>query len=170
LTHDPNVLDAYSDLKRSFEPPPPAAPAAAQPTAPSTAPTVGERIATPEKREEERLRKQFDEELAKLKEKVAEANGQTKAPGGPPLAFIADPTCAPVGRQWLVTGKVYNPSDKVRVAKATITLLIDGEPAKAETVEVGPVGPNQVAPYQVLFRPSRNTRNRTVTASAAWKG
>lgn len=176
LSHDPNALDAWSDLKKTIDAPAPSAPAAAQPIMPEAgAGAVDSGI----RREEEQLRKKVDEEMArlnkemkaKLDKELAEANGEpaADASGGSPLVFIADPDCWPIGRQWLVSGKVFNPGDKaVRSGKATITLLIDGEPEEEQTVDVGPIEPQKTRSYEALFRPSRNTRNHTVTASASW--
>ncbi|HXU29300.1 MAG TPA: hypothetical protein VN851_01870 [Thermoanaerobaculia bacterium] len=171
LSHDPNVLDAYSDLKREFEAPAPAAATAAQPSQSPRPPLPSPATGTASSQMQEQFRKEYEGKLAQLEKDLAEAERQmgTHSPRTSRLVFIADPTCAPIGRQWRVSGHVSNPSDKARRGKAEITLLIDGEPAKVETIEVGPVGPQGVGTYQVLFRPSRDTRNRTVTASAAWK-
>ncbi len=172
LTHDPNVLDAYSDLKGTFDAPAPAAPAEAQPAQP-TAPNPEIGAATSQmKRDQERLRNDYDAKRAKLEKDLAEAERQmgTGSSRTSRLVFIADPTCAPIGRQWLVSGHVSNPSDKAsRFGRAKITLLIDGEPAEEQTVGVGPVKPQGVMPYQALFRPTRDTRNHTVTAQASWE-
>jgi hypothetical protein len=131
-------------------------------------------------REEKQLRKNIEDEIArldkemraKLDKEVAEAKGEPAAgsPNGSSLVFVADPSCAPIGRQWLVSGHVSNSSDKAATArKVTITLLIDGEAAEERTVEVGPFRPRGILRYEALFRPSRNTRNHTVTASASWE-
>jgi hypothetical protein len=180
LSHDPNALDAFSDLKRTFDAPAAAPPPAAPP--PAAQPAVPEARAADSgiRPEEEQIRKKIDEEIARLDKEMrakldrefAEANGDpaADAAGGSLIVFIADPDCAPIGRQWLVSGKVFNPGAKaVRSRRATITLLIDGEPAEKQTVVVGPFEPQEIQSYQVLFRPSRNTRNHTVTARAGWR-
>jgi hypothetical protein len=180
LSHDPNVLDAFSDLKAKFEPPAPPAPPAApevEPSVPSVAPVAPNpgdaTVIPPAKREQERIQKLIDEQIAKMEKKLAEEKGQVEAEameGGSRLMFVAEPDCAPIGRQWRVSGTVFNTSNKRAPAqKATITLLIDGEPAEEQTVEIGPFEPLKFQGYEVLIRPSRGTFNHTVTATASWE-
>jgi hypothetical protein len=131
-------------------------------------------------REEEQIQKKIEEEVerrskemeAKLDKEAAETKWVPGAdsPHSSPLVFIAEPNCAPIGRQWLVSGKAFNSGDKaVRSRKVTITLLIDGEPAEEQTVVVGPFKPLGIQSYEALFRPSRNTYGHTVTAHASWE-
>ena len=172
LSHDPNALDAWSDLKRTFDAPAPAAQPGAPDAVPAAPNTEAGTVSPPEKLEEERLQSIFDAQIAKLEKEMAETKGQPGANSkdGSPLVFIADPDCWPIGRQWRVSGHVSNSSDKAaRSRKVTITLLIDGEPAEEQTVEVGPFEPQGIQSYEALFRPSRDTRNHTVTASASWR-
>ncbi len=166
LTHDPNALDAYSDLKRMFETPDPAA--AAQPVPPVDPSAAGSAVKT----EEDQLRQAAEAQMAKLEKDLAEARRQlgSDAPDRSPLALVADPSCAPIGRQWRVSGHVANASDKAAASrKLKIALRIDGEVAEEQVVTVGPFGPREMLKYEALFRPNRGTRNHSVTASASWE-
>jgi len=180
LSHDPNALDAWSDLKAKFDPPAPAAqpaPPEVAPVGPGVAPVAPNpedgTVSPPAKREEERLHQIFEEQMAKMEKKLAEEKRQVESEPlevSSRLVFIAEPDCAPIGREWLVSGKVFNTSNKRAPAqKATITLLIDGESAEEQTVEIGPFEPLKFQSYEVLVRPSRSTFNHRVTARASWE-
>ncbi len=174
LSHDPNVLDAFSDLKREFDAPAPPAPVQpTPPAAPSDAPNTGTVPGGSDVQSEgERIRKEVEARVAQMEKDLAAAQREVEgdSPGSSPLVFVAEPTCAPIGRQWRVSGHVANTGHKTAAArKLKIALLIDGELSEEKIVEVGPWKPQGMQKYEALFRPDRNTRHHNVTATASWE-
>ncbi|HEV7670611.1 MAG TPA: hypothetical protein VGS22_18990 [Thermoanaerobaculia bacterium] len=171
LSHDPNVLDAFSDLKKTLDAPQAAAPAAV----PAPAVPGHEVPATPRQREKEQIENEVEAAKARLERTLANAKALQEAESRPTdsarasLVLIGEPECNPSDGEWLVSGEVYNTGGAAGSKTATITLLIDGEPAEEAAVRVGPVLSRESLTYEVHFRPSRDTQDRRVTARAIWK-
>ncbi len=180
LRDDPNARDLLSDLRSLDEAEPasaPASPPVAQPplpTLPSATPPEDGPLQTDEariRREADKLQSDLETELAEAR-READPQDDPKAQAGSstPLRFLGSPHCAPFGRQWIVSGQVLNPRNRtIPATTATVTLLVDGEPAETREISIGPVGPFSRAVYEVLFRPRRATDSRFVTAEAVWK-